>query len=159
MVTGKATEMCRPGGGFEARGMHPRRELEELGVWWYGKPLQGGHRALPILVLLLLLSFRSVLATCLDRIVRQRGNRRLGHTLRLLYKKTLLSWSAGLSICSQFTLFVCPEWSLSGDSVAWIFHLVAEWPWTYYYPCEPKLLTVMLGLERRLSHHECIPLL
>lgn len=67
--------------------------------------------------------FGSILATCIEKIVRQRGNRRLGP---VLYKRPCHTGLLGLvSALASFVLIVCPEWSMSGDSVAWMLHLVA----------------------------------
>lgn len=77
------------------------------------------------LLLFVVVVFRNILAIGVERIVRQRVGRRLVHVLSAL-QKTLSYWFAGLGLCSKFTLFVCPEWSLSGGSVPWMLHLVAE---------------------------------
>lgn len=97
----------------------PEGSLKSWGSDDVGGHCREDHRALPILVLLLLLlMFRSILAACLNRIVRQGGNRRLGHVLRLLYKRLCYTGLLGLA-CALNLLSLC------GQNGAC---LVTQWP-------------------------------
>lgn len=95
--------------GLKSEACIPEGSLKSWGSDDVGSHCREDHRALPILVLLLLLLlFRSILATCLDRIVSQRGNRRLGHVLRLLYKRLCYTGLLGLA-CALNLLSLCGQ--------------------------------------------------